>query len=715
MANEVKTPIPARIYNAAVGGHVAGTEDIYDDTKGKTQKQINTEVEQSLGSGGSVDSRIQSAVNNEKNRAEGVESSQAERITTLENAVGSGGSVDERIATEGAKHYLKSETYTKEEVNGMITTPEQGFVSVSADAQTTAATDVLPATGEADTIYRIANWDGSQYDTSVYSEYSWNTSTNTYIKLSTKQVGIDNVPTDGSHKLVESGGVFAINSLLLEENRIILNNGYSYSQLYSNNEKETGLLKDDGTVDSSYTNYETSMYLPTLATADIHRFFMVYVPFAEHNNYGGLPNNCVSLAYYKKINDSSAKFVASKRLYHTQTIFVPKGYCVRVSVETDNVKTIKYHNSPYGAISIDESIKKFSSDIINLNNILPNVAIPINSSIMVNGGMDMSIVGNQTVSVPIFDAEGKDYILITSNSQPSDGELRYLIQWYNTDGSDGGYTGWTNNGQIAVSKRFFRILVAIYNGSSYINLSPSDIDSCGIKFYGQKTQKDNILFNKKIAILGDSITAGGQYTTVLHNHANVTILNYGVSGTRIANYVNDDQSNSFLNRVSTMDDSADLAIVFGGVNDWGSGTILGSLSTLNDNSTFYGALYQMTTALINKYGAEKIIYMTPLHAQSPSAEKEEYTYNNGVLSPNKYGIAQGTGYLIDYVNAIIEIATLFSIQVIDLYHNVGICPLVPSNSTLYTQDGLHPNAAGGALIAKYIKPIIENTISKNIW
>lgn len=184
MANEVKTPIPARIYNAAVGGHVAGTEDIYDDTKGKTQKQINTEVEQSLGSGGSVDSRIQNAVNNEKSRAEGVESSQAERITTLENAVGSGGSVDERIATEGAKHYLKSETYTKDEVHGLITTPNQQYITVTATAQTTAVTDLLPTTGAADTIYRVGNWDGSQFDASVYSEYAWNSSQ--YVHLSTK-------------------------------------------------------------------------------------------------------------------------------------------------------------------------------------------------------------------------------------------------------------------------------------------------------------------------------------------------------------------------------------------------------------------------------------------------------------------------------------------------------------------------------------------------
>lgn len=30
----------------------------------------------------------------------------------------------------------------------------------------------LPATGEADTIYRVSNWDGTQQDPTVYSEYT---------------------------------------------------------------------------------------------------------------------------------------------------------------------------------------------------------------------------------------------------------------------------------------------------------------------------------------------------------------------------------------------------------------------------------------------------------------------------------------------------------------------------------------------------------------
>ena len=41
---ENKQPIPARLYNAAKGGHVAGAIDIIDDTLEKTQDQINQET-----------------------------------------------------------------------------------------------------------------------------------------------------------------------------------------------------------------------------------------------------------------------------------------------------------------------------------------------------------------------------------------------------------------------------------------------------------------------------------------------------------------------------------------------------------------------------------------------------------------------------------------------------------------------------------------------
>ena len=127
--------IAGRLHSTATGNVVAGANEIYDDTKGKKQSVVNQETDAAL---------------------------------------------DDR--------YTKSQTYNKTELNNMITTPNQQYVTVSATDQTTAATDVLPATGSADTVYRVGNWDGSRFDASCYTEYSWNGSA--YVHISTKtQIG----------------------------------------------------------------------------------------------------------------------------------------------------------------------------------------------------------------------------------------------------------------------------------------------------------------------------------------------------------------------------------------------------------------------------------------------------------------------------------------------------------------------------------------------
>lgn len=217
--------------NADESGIIANANQIYDANEDKSTQDVSKEHTEriktledkeneliaAVGTGGSVDTRITNAVTAEQTRAEGVESTLDGKITaeqtraanaenaldgrvdTLEEAVGTGGSVDSRItsavATETsraqkaeANRYTKNEIYTKEEVNNLITTPNQEYVSVTATDQTTAVTDVLPAIGLADTVYRVGNWDGTQYNDSVFSEYAWNGSA--YIKLSTKsQVG----------------------------------------------------------------------------------------------------------------------------------------------------------------------------------------------------------------------------------------------------------------------------------------------------------------------------------------------------------------------------------------------------------------------------------------------------------------------------------------------------------------------------------------------
>lgn len=75
---------------------------------------------------------------------------------------------------EKGESYTKAQTYSKEEVNSLVSTPKQEYVTVAATQQTTSATEVLPASGDSDTIYRVSNWNGSAYDTAVYAEYAWN-------------------------------------------------------------------------------------------------------------------------------------------------------------------------------------------------------------------------------------------------------------------------------------------------------------------------------------------------------------------------------------------------------------------------------------------------------------------------------------------------------------------------------------------------------------
>lgn len=186
--SEHKSPIPSRIYNAATGGHICGTEDIIDDTKNKTQKQINSEVEESLGTGGSVDSRIASAVATETTRA------------------------------QTAEEQLR-----------------QAYEALS-QSQPIPVTE-LPATGEAGKIYRLAG-------TTSYADYMYaEGALTTPIKMAEYDNAIDDEPTAGSNNLIKSKGVSEAidNSKLLYGNKIApyIDGGFIYSadgEKYTNSE-----------------------------------------------------------------------------------------------------------------------------------------------------------------------------------------------------------------------------------------------------------------------------------------------------------------------------------------------------------------------------------------------------------------------------------------------------------------------------------------------
>ena len=107
--------IPNRLKNPSKEHpYVAGAVDIYDDTLGKPQSQVNQE-------------RIEDI-------AEETQRAQAE------------------------------ENLLQGEINAL---DSQNYVTVATYAG-------LPDLGAVDTIYRVSNWDGTQVDATKYAEYAWN-------------------------------------------------------------------------------------------------------------------------------------------------------------------------------------------------------------------------------------------------------------------------------------------------------------------------------------------------------------------------------------------------------------------------------------------------------------------------------------------------------------------------------------------------------------
>lgn len=209
--------------------------------------------------------------------------------------------------------------------------------------------------------------------------------------------------------------------------------------------------------------------------------------------------------------------------------------------------------------------------------------------------------------------------------------------------------------------------------------------------------------NKKMVFLGDSITAPGYagtdektiYWGRFAENDGCAVTHNAIGGSKIAlSQPLDPDRPYFLSRVPKLPEETDVVVVFGGTNDYGSGSnALGKMSDRTDD-TFYGAVHNLMVALINKYPKATIVFMTPLHRVE---EHREY---------NERGI-RNVGCLETYVNIIKEVAAYYAIPVLDLYRTSGLQPDVPVLRELYMPDGLHPNSAGHELIYKRLKGFLE--------
>ena len=215
------------------------------------------------------------------------------------------------------------------------------------------------------------------------------------------------------------------------------------------------------------------------------------------------------------------------------------------------------------------------------------------------------------------------------------------------------------------------------------------------------------LNGKKINFLGDSITAGHGttdpskiYHALIAKEYGATARNYGISGTRFAKQggcsANTSWDKNFCDRVAEMDPDADIVVIFGGTNDFGHGDA--PLGTPADRSytTFYGACHQLFSSVLKKYPAAAIVVMTPLHRSQEDSLRGDGSKTEDV------------GRLVDYVRIIREVAEEYALPVLDLFAHGGIQPKYEEQRMLYAPDGLHPNDAGHAIVARKLGKFLES-------
>lgn len=211
---------------------------------------------------------------------------------------------------------------------------------------------------------------------------------------------------------------------------------------------------------------------------------------------------------------------------------------------------------------------------------------------------------------------------------------------------------------------------------------------------------------KSILVYGDSLWANCNhnfnYTDTPYNQSTdpcygykqylesvgMTIDNQAISGTTVVNCWNR-TTGKFPQAIApeTLADY-DAVIISFGRNDSRTSVPLGELLPVStgtyDDDTFYGALQNIITTLLTKNPKLRIILWTMTQTNAGGY---------GTESTNREGLKQ-----IDYVNAMKNVAALYSNNVVDLYTNSGINEL---NLEQYTFEGVHLTNDGYEFAAEY--------------
>lgn len=253
------------------------------------------------------------------------------------------------------------------------------------------------------------------------------------------------------------------------------------------------------------------------------------------------------------------------------------------------------------------------------------------------------------------------------------------------------------------------------NVNLYHSVTPADFKNVIITIDQEIDSVDSVLSDKKVLVLGDSISADyyqdyNKWVTVLKNDrffsANTTNSSTHATGF-VARYTAEDENakNDFIDRVTAIEgkDSYDLVIVFGGINDYIQNVEMGE-SGGDKDVYFKPAVDYFFEYLVKNFAQARIVVLSPLR-----------TYN---VWKNTAGGSQDTGhYQTEYAAYIREVAKSYCLPILNLTEESGFCPfvdefrakwtLVPSGYT--SADGVHPNAE---YQEQFLAPMIKGFLTK---
>lgn len=252
----------------------------------------------------------------------------------------------------------------------------------------------------------------------------------------------------------------------------------------------------------------------------------------------------------------------------------------------------------------------------------------------------------------------------------------------------------------------------------------------------QRTDFDRIA-GKKIAFLGDSITANYLLPeTITANLASV-MYNFGIGGTRLANHttagydklsgyqiaaainsgnwtdviagattVRDTDPVSYqyvldrANAMAALDWSTIDYIVIGyGTNDFGGNNPIGVIAD-TVGSTFYGALNLTIESILSSKPNVRLLFWSPIWRRRTPVDPSGISGGSDV-STNTNG-----SYMIDFVDAMQAACSRKHIEFLDLYRTSGIYETTYLN---YLVDQLHPTTNGVNLLAAKISGFLQKS------